>query len=85
MTGVVAVLAVTGVVLTTALTWRNQDSLVATPYMSTLPMPALRLGATAPSADLVQDMAPLAALLAERVAQSRKDEAEGGVEGDGGE
>ena len=64
-----------------ALTWRNHDSLVATPYMSTLPMPALRLGATAPSAELVQDMAPLAALLAERVAQARKDD-DGLGEGD---
>ena len=81
VTGTVAVLAVTGAVLTMALTWRNHDSLVATPYMSTLPMPALRLGATAPSAELVQDMAPLAALLAERVAQARKDD-DGLGEGD---
>ena len=85
VTAVVAVLAVTGVVLTTALTWRNHDSLVATPYMSTLPMPALRLGGTAPSAELVRDMAPLAAVLAERVTQAQKDEEEGRDEGDIGE
>lgn len=85
VTAMVTVLAVTGVVLTTALTWRNHDSLVAAPYMSTLPMPALRLAGTSPSADLVQDMAPLSALLAERVKQARKDEEEGRDEGDGGE
>ena len=82
VTAVVAVLAVTGVALTTALTWRNHDSLVAAPYMSTLPMPALRLGGTAPSTELVQDMAPLAAVLAERVAQARKDDEDGQGEGD---
>lgn len=86
VTAVVAVLAVSGAALATALTWRNHDSLVAAPYMSTLPMPALRLAGTVPSAELVQDMAPLAAELAARVAQARKDEEEGrGDEGDGGE
>jgi pSer/pThr/pTyr-binding forkhead associated (FHA) protein len=86
VTAVVAVLAVAGAGFTAALTWRSHDSLVAAPYMSTLPPPALRLGGTAPSAELVQDMAPLAALLAERVAQARKDEEEGeGAGGDGDE
>ena len=87
VTAVVAALAVSGLALSTALTWRNHDSLVATPYMSTLPMPALRLSGTAPSAELVQDLAPLAAQLAERVAQARQDEEEGrGDAGsDGGE
>jgi len=85
VTAVVAVLAVTGVALTTALTWRKHDSLVAAPYMSTLPMPALRLSGTAPSAELVQDMAPLAEQLADRVAQARKDEEDGQGEGDGAE
>jgi pSer/pThr/pTyr-binding forkhead associated (FHA) protein len=85
VTAVVAVLAVAGAGFSTALTWRAHDSLVATPYMSTLPPPALRLGATAPSAELVRDMAPLAALLAERVAQARKDEEAGEAAGGDGE
>lgn len=83
VTAAVATLALAGAGLSTALTWRSHDSLVAAPYMSTLPMPALRWAGTAPSAELVQDMAPLAEQLAERVAQARKDEEEG--EGDGGD
>ncbi|MBA4178587.1 MAG: hypothetical protein C0505_18810 [Leptothrix sp. (in: Bacteria)] len=70
----VAAMALAGMGLSTALTWRSTDSLVATPYMSTLPMPALRLAGTVPSAVLVQDMAPLAAGLAERVKQARADD-----------
>lgn len=78
----VATLAVAGLALSAALTWRNTDSLVATPYMSTLPPPALRLAGTAPSAALVQDMAPLADELAARVRQAR---AEDEYEGEGNE
>jgi FHA domain len=78
--GTVATLAVAGLALSATLTWRNTDSLVATPYMSTLPPPALRLAGTAPSAALVQDMAPLAGRLAARVQQARADDED---EGDG--
>lgn len=70
----VATLAVAGLGLSAAMTWRNTDSLVATPYMSTLPPPALRLAGTAPSAALVQDMAPLAGQLAARVRQAQADD-----------
>ncbi|MDO9074312.1 MAG: FHA domain-containing protein [Rubrivivax sp.] len=74
VTASVATLAVAALALSAALTWRNTDSLVATPYMSTLPPPALRLADTAPSAALVQDMAPLAGRLAARVRQARADD-----------
>jgi hypothetical protein len=85
VTGVVAAMAVVGAGLSAAVTWRAHDNVVATPYMSTLPMPALRLTGTVPSETLVQEMAPLAAQLAERVAKARKDEEEGQAEGDTGE
>jgi len=78
VTASVATMAVAGAALSAALTWRNTDSLVAAPYMSTLPPPALRLAGTVPSATLVQDMAPLAEKLAARVQQARADD-----EGDG--
>lgn len=74
VTASVAALALAGAGLSAALTYRHSDSLVATPYMSTLPLPALRLGGTVPSASLVQDMAPLAVQLAERVKKAREDE-----------
>ena len=76
----VAATALAGMALSAALTWRGTDSLVAAPYMSTLPMPALRLAGTEPSATLVQDMAPLAGRLAERVKQAKADDP---AEGDG--
>ncbi len=82
VTVVVAAMAITGLGFTTALTWRSHDSLVATPYMSTLPMPALRVAGTVPSATLVADMAPLAGRLAERVAEARKDDEEAGLPAD---
>lgn len=78
VTASVATLALAGAALSAALTWRNTDSLVAAPYMSTLPPPSLRLAGTVPSATLVQDMAPLAEKLAARVQQARADD-----EGDG--
>ena len=74
VTASVAAVALAGGALSVALTFRQNDSLVATPYMSTLPLPALRLAGSVPSATLVQDMAPLAAQLAERVKQARADE-----------
>jgi hypothetical protein len=74
VTATVAIFALGGGALSAALTYRNTDSLFAAPYMSTLPMPALRLAGTVPSATLVQDMAPLAEKLAERVRKSRADD-----------
>ena len=54
--------------------YRSSDSLHNAPYMSTLPMPALRWAGTTPSASLVQDMAPLARTLAERAKTARDDD-----------
>ena len=48
------------------------------PYMSTLPLPALRLAGTVPAATLVQDLAPLAAQLARRAMQAREEDRDDG-------
>ncbi len=53
---------------------RANDSLFSTPYMSTLPLPALRLAGTVPAATLVQDMAPLAVRLAQRAKKAREED-----------
>lgn len=73
----VALMAVAAATMSTTQTWRAHDRLVATPYMSTLPPPALRLSGSVPSATLVQELAPLAEKLAQRVQLARQDEAEG--------
>jgi len=71
-----AALVVAGGALSLANTWRAMQSLSPTPYMSTLPMPALRLTGTVPSATLVQDLEPVARQLAERVKKVRQDDAD---------
>jgi hypothetical protein len=53
---------------------RANDSPFSTPYMSTLPLPALRLAGTVPAATLVQDMALLAARLAQRAKKAREED-----------
>jgi len=72
--------AVTAAVAASALAWggislagthRATDRFSALPYMSTLPLPALRWAATTPSAALVADMAPLADRLAQRVKKAK--------------
>jgi hypothetical protein len=55
---------------------RSHDSLSSAPYMSTLPLPSLRLGSTSDDQKLVQGLVPLAAQLALRVKKAR-DEDEG--------
>ncbi len=75
-------LAVAGGGLSLAGTWRATHSLSPAPYMSTLPVPALRLAGTAPSATLVQEIGPLAKELAERAKQARQDDDGGDGEGD---
>jgi FHA domain len=60
--------------------YRSHDSLSSAPYMSTLPLPALRLGGTGSTGGeqkLVQGLAPLAAGLAQRVKKARDDEEDG--------
>jgi hypothetical protein len=74
----VAAMLVAGGALSLAGTWRSTDSLSPAPYMSTLPMPMLRLAGTVPSATLVQDIAPLAAKLAQRVKKAREDDEDDG-------
>ena len=46
--------------------------------MSTLPLPALRLAGTVPTATLMQDMTPLAARLAQRVKKTKQDDSDDG-------
>lgn len=53
---------------------RVNDSPFSTPYMSTLPLPALRLAGSVPAATLVQDMAPLADRLAQRAKRAREED-----------
>lgn len=77
--GIVSLLLVGGG-LSTALTYRSTDRLRPAPYMSTLPLPVLRLAGTVPTKALVQDMAPLAEALAQRVKQAKRDETEGDAE-----
>lgn len=70
-----AALVVAGGAMSLANTWRATQSLSPAPYMSTLPLPALRLTGTVPTATLVQEMEPVAKALAERVKQQRQDDA----------
>lgn len=80
-----AAVVVAGGGLSLAGTWKATHSLVAAPYMSTLPVPALRLAGTVPSATLVQDIGPLAQDLAARAKQSRQDDDAAGGEADSDE
>lgn len=73
--GVVSLLLVGGG-LSMALTYRSTDRLRPAPYMSTLPLPALRLAGTVPTQALVQDIGPLAEALAERVKRAKQDDSE---------
>ena len=79
--------AVTAAVALGALAWggislagiyRASDSLSSAPYMSTLPLPALRLAGTTSPQALVQDMAPLAEQLTRRARQAREEDRDGG-------
>lgn len=74
VTAAVASLALTAGALSLALTYRANDRYTAAPYMSTLPLPALRLAGTVPPSTLVDAMAPLAARLAQRVKKARADD-----------
>ncbi|MBP6765792.1 MAG: FHA domain-containing protein [Rubrivivax sp.] len=76
----VAAALLTGGAITLAATHRATDSFSHAPYMSTLPMPALRWSTPVPSATLVQGLAPLAGQLAQRVQKAQEEEAEKGTE-----
>lgn len=81
VSAVVAGLFFGGMALSAALVFRQTDSLAPAPYMSTLPLPGLRLGGTVPVATLMQDLGPLAAKLAQRAKKSAQDDGDGGDEG----
>ena len=82
--GVLAMTLVgSGITLNT--TWRTHDSLVAAPYMSTLPLPALRFGASVAPATLVDAMAALGPPLAQRAKNARVDERLNGQADAGGD
>ena len=78
VTSTVAALALGGAAISFALTWRSHDSLRSAPYMSTLPLPALRVAGSVPVAQLVQEMAPLAATLNKRVKKAKEDNEDDG-------
>jgi hypothetical protein len=70
----VAAMALGAVGISAIVNYRSHDSLSSASYMSTLPLPALRLGSTSGEQKLVQALAPLAAQLALRVKKARDDE-----------
>lgn len=63
-----------GLALTVVMNQRQADSWSRAPYMSTLPVPALRWGGTVPVASLVDDMAALGPPLAARAARARAED-----------
>ena len=59
---------------------RSADRLSRAPYMSTLPQPAWNWGGAVSGSVLVQELAPLASQLAERVKKAKAEEAANGEE-----
>lgn len=78
---VVAAAALVGSAISLTLTQRTTDRYSRPAYMSTLPLSALHGAVDTPAATLVQDMAPLASRLSQRVQKARADE---DSEGDAG-
>jgi len=78
--GAVAALALAYGGVTLAGIQRTNDRFVREPYMSTLPLPALRLGGTVTPQALVESMAPLKEQLAKRVRKARDEDAEDSTE-----
>ena len=74
VTAVVAAAALVGSAISLTLTQRATDRYSRPAYMSTLPLSALHSAVTTAPATLVQDMAPLASALAQRVQKARADE-----------
>jgi hypothetical protein len=72
----VAALLVGGGALAMAQSWRSTDSLRPQPYMSTLPLPALRLAGTVPPATLAEDVPTLVKAIDRRVQKAQRDEPE---------
>lgn len=81
----VAAMLVVGLGVSWVLTWRQTDSIFSTPYMSSLPPPALRIGGTESVDALTAAMAPLQERLKERVQKAQdEDEADSAEAGDDG-
>lgn len=76
VTGTVAALGLVFGAVSVATVHRNTDRLFRAPYMSTLPLPALRLGGSVPPQALVEAMGPLQQQLAERARQARAEDAD---------
>jgi len=74
VTAVVASTALVGAAISLTLTQRATDRYSRPAYMSTLPLSALHVAVTAPPTAVVQDMAPLADKLAQRVKRARADD-----------
>lgn len=71
--GGLTLLLVAGLGVGVAVNLRQQGQVFADPYMRTLPLPMLRLGAPVPTATIGAAMAPLQAQLADRVRQDAAD------------
>jgi hypothetical protein len=83
VTAAVALLALLGGAISLTMTQRATDRFSRPAYMSSLPMPPLRWSSPAPAQQLVQQLEPLAAGLAQRVKQARaEEERDGASDGD---
>lgn len=76
VTAAVAGLTLAYAGVTVATQHRNTDRILRGPYMSVLPLPAMRLGGSVPPQALVEAMAPLREQLADKARKARDDEAE---------
>lgn len=78
VTAALTALVLVGAGVSLAVNQRTHDRWTSAPYMSTLPLPAVRLAGTDAPAALVQDIGPLAERLAERARKAREEDAEAG-------
>jgi FHA domain len=74
VSAVVATAALAAAAITVAATHRATDRFSRPPYMSTLPLPMLPMAGEQATTVLAQDLAPIAARLAERVRQAREED-----------
>ena len=82
ITTVLAGAALVGSTIQLILSQRATDRYSRPAYMSTLPLPAMRLSVTAAPSTLVQEMDPLAERLAQRVRRARAEEDRDGESSD---
>lgn len=78
----VAALTLAGGAISLEVIHRSSDGFSRSPYMSTLPLPGLRLGGTVAPAALVDDMAALEGPLARRAQKARDEDEEDGAVAD---